>query len=374
MTLFMVHGVLYYLFPQFQYTSMAGGTSYIQLIKYACVLIALPLVLKFRFSQDDLRWVSIGLFYLVSTLPLSLYWAEAGNSLLLQFQLPILAYFFAPFAIRFFSSERRTTISLYFILILTLASMWYDFVQGGVFVQFSRSGLRSAGPFVNPNNSGIFLAIVAGLLHLKTKRLAVDLTVASASVVIMALSGSKTAMLIYAFGVSVMIVRKPRLLLFVAFSVVVGLSVGMPQFSLDSFGLREFSFESGDIRYTYATRALSAVGAQGSTDIFFGTFNYSIVDNGYLDIIAFGGLFLLMIFLAAQLSSVFILLRNRQWMLLVVQIQIAMAMMTTNIPRLWPTAYLFWALVGVSFLLYRKKGRAPRAGLRELKGRRIVHG
>lgn len=371
---FMTHGILYYIFPQYQYRALSAESGTIQYIKYLCILAALPFLLRARANQQAMRWMTVGLLIMTSTFVLNLYWGGLGNSLLLQFQFPILAYFFAPFAIRLFSSDWRLSFVLYFILAFTLSSMLYEFTQGGVFAEFSRSGLRTVGPFVNPNNSGIFLALVATALHFRTKRLSLDVVIAAVCILIMGLSGSKTAMLLYVFGVAALVFKKPRLVFFSILFAGAAFAFDLQQYSPDTLGLREFSLESGDIRYSYAARAIELVGTSGDLSILFGTFDYSIVDNGYLDILAFGGVYLLSIFLISQAFSFILLWRRRQWLLVLLQSQIFVAMMTTNIPRLWPTAYLFWAIVGFSFLLAKPLARPRGRKLNTMKGAYLVQG
>lgn len=270
--------------------------------------------------------------------------------LLLQFQFPIFGYFFAPYLLRLFGDKKRSFLLLFLILAISFATMIYEFLSGDLFNYFSRSGLRSVGPFVNPNNTGILLALVATGLHFNTKSFWKNLLVSTLSIGAIALSASKTGLALYSIGILFSLQIKSRIFFGVIFLVAIIFYLGTIVDSFQLLELREFSLESGSIRQANSIRTLGTIWSNSVLGFLFGSTNLSTIDNAYLDILTFGGVYLLLILLVSQVLAAALLVKQKQWALLVLLIQIIAAMMTTNIPRLWPTGYVYWALVGIAVL------------------------
>ena len=96
LVLFMSHGLLYYLFPEQHYTAGAGGSGWISYIKYLCLMIALPAIVRGRFHHHSAIWFAMGTSLLIVPVLIHLYWANEGNIILIQFQMASLGYFFLP--------------------------------------------------------------------------------------------------------------------------------------------------------------------------------------------------------------------------------------------------------------------------------------
>lgn len=248
---------------------------------------------------------------------------------------------------------------LYIILILSAGAVIYDVSIGGVILNYSRSGLRAVGPFINPNNTGIVVALVGTALHHLTKNSLLNFIILALAILVLVLTGSKTALLIYAVGILFTIRRSEKVLLSVVFlTLLIFFTQPIVDF-VNQFEIRQFSLESGQIRSSSFVKFLETVGTDGTLSLLFGFSNTSLVDNAYLDILGFGGLYLLLLFFLTQVFVFFLLITQNQYLMLVLLTQITCAMITTNIPRLWPTAYVYWAIVGVSFLVvFTKKSKA----------------
>lgn len=366
---FIFHGILYFLYPEMHYTSGYDGDSWVKYIKYLCLVLALPFIVARRFRASDLEWFLVGLLiFLCSFLP-ALHGFQEPNLLLLQFQVPILAYFFAPFLLRFFDSERRVIALLYLVLFISFLSAFYEMVNGGIATAFVRSGLRISGPFVNPNNTGIIVALVGTALHFRAVGQAQNLLILVLCLIVIVLTASKTAYFVYALGLALSVRIGVKATFAGVFIIIFGFFSQEIVALFEAVDLREFSLSSGEIRLSHFALLLQSAGNGDFLDVMFGWANVSRVDNAYLDLFAFGGLISLLIFVAVQIFSAVIIIKKKQYILLCALIQLIAAMMTTNIPRLWPTAYIYWALVGVA-VFYASHRRSHHVNtLRNIKNR-----
>jgi hypothetical protein len=116
--------------------------------------------------------------------------------------------------------------------------------------------------------------------------------------------------------------------------------------------LREISTESGAIRGSDAEMVIRDFSNAGLLGLLFGISRESLVDNAYLDMVSYGGI-------SSQLISIFICLRCNFWFGVYLHSLIFISMLTTNTPRLWPVAYIYWALVGVSVVKWLDRVRFP---------------
>lgn len=348
---FVLHGLLYYVFPDQHYLAGTENTGWILYIKYICVLFAFPLLARYRFNNRTVVWLLIGIGFAVATFATSVYWANRGNLLLLQFQIPILGYFFGGYVLRVFSQPRRAEGLLFGLLIISFIAMAMELMVGNLFGQFSRSGFRSVGPFVNPNNTGIIVAIVAASYHFVAKGIRANFTVALLASAVVLASGSKTAMVLYAVGVVTSLPLGSRFSVLLMVSLVgLGLYAGDIPKLWSLLGLRELSLESGAIRSEDVRNVLRLFSDATLVQMLFGFSTKSLVDNAYLDMLSYGGMSLLAPFLMAQIASVIICVRYRFSLALFLHVLFFLAMLTTNIPRLWPTGYAYWALVSITVI------------------------
>lgn len=362
--LFMFHGLLYYIFPEQHYTSGENSGGWLSYIKYLCVMIALPALVRAQFPFRTIPWITIGISMLALTCMLQLYWAGEGNLLLMQFQMVVFGYFFGPFLLRFFEDPHLIRHFLFGTILVTFLCVLGEIIAGGSLGLFSRSGFRGVGPFVNPNNTGLIVAILASIHHFHVKQVAPNVIVGLIATTTLVVTGSKTAMIVYLAG---LITAAP--LSWLIFILVMG-CIALVSY-MDTLAevwslleLREMSLESGEIRSEGVTVLLRSLAEGPFVNLLFGTSNQSLVDNAYLDMMMYGGVMLLISFIAVQIFAAIFCFRNRYWLALMLHGLFFLSMLTTNIPRLWPTGYFYWALVSISFLLPHKTKFASKLHLK----------
>jgi hypothetical protein len=348
LVLFMSHGLLYYVFPEQHYAT--GSSGWISYIKYLCVFIALPALIHRKFNRHIEIWIVIGISVIVLPFCLHLHWGNDSNFLLIQFQMASLGYFFGPFIVRYFSEIKRKEYYLLIILIITIITTLSEILLGSFLDVYSRSGLRGIGPFINPNNTGIVVAIFAVIYHQQCKKTGFNIIIALLCIITLAATGSKTAMAMYIIGIilSIKISWKIFILLTVPILLIVNSENIRQVWSF--LKLREFSFESGETRSFGIENLLHTYSNGSFLEILFGFSNQSQVDNTYLDILTYGGWFLLSLFLVLQAASVIICIQRRLSLLLVLHVLFFLAMLSTNITRLWPTGYIYWVLISITMI------------------------
>lgn len=357
--IFLFHGFLYYLFPQQHYLESGSESGWISYIKYACVLFALPVALTLH-RGDNRDWLTVGFaIFLLNSVSL-IYWSEEGNPLLLQYLLPTTGYFFAPYLSRLFSDVHRLRRYCIALLVMSAAAVIFEYYTGGYFQSFSRSGLRSTGPFINPNNTGIVAALVASVTHYQTKGRAGNVIAFFCCVPIIILTGSKTAAVVYAIGLIMSQGWMSRVAMIPLLTIIISLYAGgILDFSVHN-DLRGLSLESARIRAQDYALLLNMAYSVPLLDLVFGFLSESLVDNAYIDLFAFGGLYTLIIFVVIQ---GWVTISSRSYEMKGVQLILFLmflAMLSTNVPRLWPIAYAYWAMVGTVAL--RKFGSANFVG------------
>jgi hypothetical protein len=353
--LFMVHGVLYYLYPDQHYTAASDGIGWISILKYLFILAALPALIPVSFSVEDIYWFVLGCGTIFVVLILQVYWANAGNPLLLQFVFPTLGYFFAPFLVRIFDSPQKIRLSVLLVVTITLVAITAEMSMEGLFTVFSRSGFRGIGPFINPNNTGIVIAVLAAVFHRLERRRAVNVILGLMIAVILVLTGSKTALFIYLVVVLTALGRVWRVPVVLAVGIAIVLSWDNLLHFFSLMELRELSLESGLTRSRNLSELGLILGHVSWSDALFGFSRESMIDNTYLDIFTFGGAFLLAFFVAVQGIAIAFCLVTKRRLMFLLHVLFFLAMLTTNVSRLWPTGYMYWALVGLSLLRPRDR-------------------
>jgi hypothetical protein len=347
--IFFFHGFAYYFFPEQHYLSGEGSSGWIAYIKYICIFASLPFLINYKINRITAIWLLIGIFFIITP--------NEINPLVFQYQMPIFGYLFAGYVVKLFSSSRRAEYLILFTLLVSFASMATEILLGDLFGKFSRSGLRSVGLFVNPNNTGIFIAIVTSAYLFISRGFAKYISVALLGSSIIAMSGSKTAGLLLITGV---LFSKQS---WSKFATLFSIAVMAVIFSEDIaqvwrlLELREISTESGAIRGSDAEMVIRDFSNAGLLGLLFGISRESLVDNAYLDMVSYGGISLVVLFISSQLISIFICLRCNFWFGVYLHSLIFISMLTTNTPRLWPVAYIYWALVGVSVVKWLDRVR-----------------
>lgn len=361
LVLFFSHGLLYYIFPEQHYTSSGGSGGWISYLKYINLLIAAPLLVKYQFNKQTASWFSIGVILLILPLVPQLYWLNEGNLLLAQYQISVSAYFFAPYLIRLFKHEWLVHRTLLSTLAISFVAVVYEIITGGLIGEYSRSGFRSAGPFINPNNTGIVIAIFAVLHHHKIKGITLNLLAAFFAISVIAITGSKTAAAIYAVGAFFTIPTLWRMTLAALTPMLLALFSSSIIETITVLELRDLSTESGFIRSDSISRLIEQLFSTPIPSLLLGFTKESMVDNSYFDLISYGGVLITLIFIAIQVASVAICIKHRLRLALLIHAMLFLAMLTTNIVRLWPTAYMYWALISITFFsaIGPKSSRTP---------------
>lgn len=353
--LFSIHGLLYYIFPEQHYSNNVDGAGWISQVKYIFLLAALPGIIETKINKASLPWFLLGSILTLTPIFLLLNWTQSGNTLLLQYATATFGFYFAPFFIKHGQRSLDLRKFLLTILILSFLATIFEVLTGGLSANFSRSGFRSAGPFINPNNTGIVIALTATSLHFLSKKASIHICIVLLTSATLVATGSKTAAAAYLAGGVVMLIYNfkqalPHALTTIAIAFAIGISSSEKIIELlETFELRELSGESGEIRRDSINSLLSDLANEPISAMIFGSTNTSRIDNTYLDILSFGGLLLFLTFLIVQILSIAICIKEKDRHLLILHILFLLAFTTTNIARLWPTGYIYWLLVGITF-------------------------
>ena len=348
--LFMLHGLLYYVFPEQHYKIGGGEGGWLPYLKYLFLVIGLLALVHRNFDLYTATWLILGCALMVSFFGLQFFWINEGNILLMQLQLTSLGYFFGPYLVRVFESQRRSRWFIFAVVSISFVAIAREVALVEFSSVYSRSGFRSIGPFVNPNNTGIVVSIVSLIYTYYDRRLIPNLIIAVMCVLILIFSGSKTAMILYGIGIFLILSFKGKIYFSLFISLVLAFNVDFLEKFWRLFQLREMSFASGNLRFEQFSTFLEKLGDASFFELLFGVSNHSLIDNAYLDMMAYGGVALVFIFLSVQIVSVLICIMYRLNLMLLLHALFFVAMVTTNVPRLWPTGYMYWALVSISIL------------------------
>lgn len=348
--IFFLNGALYYFFPS-QHYLMGGVGGWIQYIKY---LVFIPIILISCASLPNLKkylsWYLVLFMFLIVTNLIGMVWVSEQNLLLFQLFFPFLTFIVA-------GGENNFKITLkdfcFFYWVLILSTLLFSFFEvyyntfGDI---YSRSGFRATGPFMNPNNTGLVASLLSIIFYIiepkKTHRI-VSLLLC---IFVILLSGSKTALLVYIIGLFFSVSAIHRVAIFITCAILGMAFVFYQQVISLNTSIREFTLESAYIRYQTITDLFTTYG-QDLKGILFGVYNTSLVDNAYLDILLFSGILMLVFFIFVQFIAVVKCIKAKNKVLLICHLMLFLMMLTTNIPRLWPLGYIYWLVVGLSFLL-----------------------
>jgi hypothetical protein len=252
--------------------------------------------------------------------------------------------------LRFFNSERRIQAWIVVAIIVVFLATIFELVFGGVAESFSRSGVRTAGPFINPNNTGIVLVVLAVIYHYYSGAKLSNFLVGGLAAISIVVTGSKTAMAIYAFSAFILLPNRWRTFLLLFLPIGLILSTNKIADAWSYFDLRDFNMESGEIRSANLSIVLDFLGEASAAKMLFGISNKSLLDNAFLDIACFGGFSLLLSFFIIEVASISICIRRKLKLAGLLHGVFFLAMLTTDLPRLWPTGYMYWCLVGITTL------------------------
>jgi hypothetical protein len=345
--LFLSNGAFYYFFPEYHY-SIGGGGGWIVWIKYACILVSI-LIISVAYKLKQTAVMIVLLFLSLEILGIIFVSKQHSYVLIFSFLAAVVAVILPALA-----TEKSTFSKRYFqILLLSLiglnfAGCIYEFVSGSVFSSYLRSGFRSTGIFVNPNNTGIVAALlgVAALMFGRGRFYKLAATLMSC--VVIALTGSKTGLFVYLVGIFFIHPVLLSILALLSASSMLFFSSALTSF-IQSYELRTVDVESGSIRIQSWASLLETFTSVSFVNLLFGFEKEVLVDNAYLDLLSHSGFLVLLVFIFVQVYSILRIISISK-NLAVMHLLFFLAMLTTNIPRLWPVGYAYWFLVGFSLL------------------------
>lgn len=344
---FIFHGVVYYLFPSMHYLEGGGVLS---LLKYPAILLLYILILPFLRVGSGRLIVAV----FAALLILFIYLIEGGAvdsqraNLIFTAIVPLgmIFYIFDPCVREVLRDSQLLTVS-WFVLALNFLGMVYEVAVGGIFQVYSYSSLRAVGLFVNPNNTAMVVALLGVFLIWRVKSTGFKFLSFLLTIVSLILTGSKTGMLMFLVGIFVLnfswgIGLTVLLCLLLMVSWFLGFSFVDVFLNLN---LRRLDAESGGIRLNDWSRAVEDFYNSDLNVILFGSPGVVLVDNSYLDMMALMGGVFLIFFVCIQFFALV-----KAWVgskiLFVLLFMMFVSMLTTNTYRLWPVAYLYWALIG----------------------------
>lgn len=363
--LFFSHGVLYYFHIDQHY--LASDFGWLQLIKY---IIFSTFILIF-IIKGFLR-LNLFLFLLIQTIGLLvIYTAENNNKIILviSFLVPTLCLLM-PFC--WLSKEISSLIRFSLLISLSLIfinflALVYEIANGPIVSSYSRSSFRATGIFVNPNNSSIFSVFLFCFVFLFSGNRFVKFFVFILTSFGLIVLGSKTGLLIFFILIFFLffnsLVRFFLLLFVLVYMLFLYNIIGFYELDVNfDFKYRSpLNFESAFIRIRDWMDLGRDLYNGSILNFLFGWRDVYFIDNGYMDILSNFGIFMLILFLVLQCVFIFISLRFGRFLILF-NLIFLVAMITTNVHRIWPISYVYWALMGWSFYYFNIQNRKLNKG------------
>lgn len=349
---FFLHGVLYYLMPSMHYSEGEGG--WLNYLKYP--IAAFVFALWGGCGRFNARGFVIAGLLLISALFALVVGVGYESNERLNLFVTIVFPIFSVLMVGSgwgdaFLESKKLRVVVFWVLVANFIFCLYEILSGGIFVAYSATGSRAVGMFVNPNNTGIFVAILSVYLLLDGVVGYRKFLVLALAVLTLVMTGSKTGVLIFLVG---MLFMGAGLFLIVIISSLIFLVVAeIFGFSLlgliSALDLREIDNASGQIRLYEWSVFYNNLFQLPVSELMFGFVNLYYIDNSYFDMVALMGFVFAAVFLVVQIISLFLSWRGSK-LVFVLLLMMFISMLATNTYRLWPNAYLYWFLIGVSFL------------------------
>lgn len=302
--IFLCHGFLYYYNPDKIYIYNVNQFNSLQYIKYFCIVYSVPFLIFIGvgkghspFSLLIVALAMISTFAYVS-------WLEDGNILIFQFIMGIAGYMYGQFLCENITQKRALSLSIALLTASFLAVLYEKFIlQGANF--FSRSGFRAIGPFINPNNTGIFCSVITTYILSQTNNRALRLSSIAFCASIVFLTGSKTAIILMIISIYMTSGTKSFSFSFLFLSPIVILSIIYMLEHIDISDLRSFDLQSAYIRFSGASTFFYKLNTADFEGLSFGFSNRSLIDNFYLDLVGFSGIFSAALFIFIQICAIY---------------------------------------------------------------------
>ncbi|GEM_PF-4846999 len=345
---FMLHGILYYLYPGQHY--LLGGNGWLQYLKY---FFLLPLLIYSLFHLPNLErnavWYSVLFCFLILSIVDFYYWYSDFNLLLLQIILTFTSFISSRFISNLIGNIKIIRFYYLILSLLVVVALSVEFIYDIFGDIYSKSGFRAAGPFLNPNNTGLVMVFLSFLYQRVEKSKCLLFFSFFCTIYTIILTGSKTALLIYCIVLFFSFNNKKRVSLCLAgFIFLLTYLFFKGVFSADA-NFRDFSLESAYIRLNSISTLFGSYG-NDIIGMLFGISNISLVDNAYLDTLFSSGLLIALLIISVQFLSFYKSVAAKNKLLLYSNVMLLLMMITTNITRLWPLGYIFWVVVSLSLL------------------------
>jgi hypothetical protein len=321
---FLISGGLYLIFPEQHYNVTGWGV----LVKYILYFGLLALLAGHVAINGTLSLSSIivALAWVIAISMGVMMGADAKRAFL--YLIPVTALL-APRSFQL----RATSLALP-LLLVTLAGAVYEYFVLGGFARFHPTSYRGISIFINPNNLGITVAVLSAYVTLTRRGTLSWITLTFCGALVL-YSGSKTGMAAL-LALTVLLLAQASALRLVAF--------GLPVLVLAALsiatGLVHLQLDSAWARIRQYTEFFSNI--NNTIFPFLDAMPY-YADNAFIQLWIEMGLPAAIVYVTVMLICV---VREKLWSPL--WAIFVLSSMTTNVPYLFPLAYLFWFYVGTA--------------------------
>lgn len=355
------HGTLYFITGD-----IYNKDNPLKLVKYFTTIIYLSSLLFFIFIKKE-RYFVLKFSFLYLVFSSLLVFFAVINRLPIEFVFFILfpcVYFFIHLSVQ----EEELVRLIYLVFITSFVFMVLEiFYFTEISARFDQSGFRSISIFVNPNAFGatIVLLYIALCFKIQSKLLIVFYSILVLLMVL--LSGSKTAIgayfLLVSLGFFKLILKRTQ---FVAISLIVFSFIFSVYLLSDSsltapksVEVREFNLQSGServkefIQFAEAADSCILVPYHCNNNIYLdNTFIYAWISLGVPGLI-----FVILCFVISLIFSSILMIKRRNYFFVTFFSAYWLMCMSTNLMNIWPTAYIFWIVFGYMYrhLMVSKK-------------------
>lgn len=319
---FLISGALYLFFPEQHYNVGGWGV----LVKYIIYIFLLGALSVYALANKPLSIaaVLIGISWIVAALVAIIAGAQIDRVLL--YLIPVSALLAPP-------TFQEKAVKLAFpVLLVTCAGALYEYFVLGGFARFHPTSYRGISIFINPNNLGIVATILAAYCALSCERWKRWLAMFLCGALIL-YSGSKTGMATYVI-LAVLLIARNNLVRMIT----LGLPIVAVAAAAVAIGIVKVPLASSWERLVQYADFFTNV-----DNIVFPFLDGRVyyADNAYIQLWIELGLPSVIVYVAVMLlCAVKERLNGPLWVIFM------FASVTTNIPYLFPLAYIFWFHVG----------------------------
>ncbi len=352
--LFLIHGCIYFIFPQDIYNL----DSPIKYIKYIILLVLLLISMK----QAGIANVFVYSVTLIAMLIINIIAVQHNFNIILFLN------YILPMSMLFFYKGLSGKLAIYRIIGVTyIATTVFGYIEffflHGLFFRFSDSGYRIISIFVNPNNMGLVTVALTIYLYEHLNKQSNRILLLANSFFLIFLTGSRNALLVFLVVTFLYIIRYLTLLLvknqllkyrsvfLVGLSGVMLIVICILFYKKINNGVQQIldntrSLGEVDL-FTGRLVQYNAFFENVASNLIFPNQNiFSYVDNNYLHIWGFFGLLILILFFFFNLYLLLKTVITNNFQGLVMLIFFLVAGLAENFLYLWPLGYFYWYLVG----------------------------